>query len=287
MGQHLVRTLAERGHEVIALAGRRLSAVHGAAPISLDLADRAAVSRLPAADVIVHAATARPSPAPAGLEQMIRSNVMGTLNVLEHARETGVQRLIYCSTLSVYALPQAVPIQEDGRTYPVGGSDAHYAISKLAGELLCEQFRVGGAFECLSLRLARIYGPGETGGLLLEWMERARKGHDIVVFGDGGRSLDFLYIADAVRAIALAVESSASGVINVGTGEETTWRTLAATIAQVFAPSSGRAQIRYVGQAAATRCYLDTRRAESALGFRAEYSLADGLAVLRDSVVPV
>ena len=283
IGRRLVRCLLAAGHPVVA-ATRRPGVLRDidvqVAP--LDIGDRRGLAGLPGEiDVVVHAAAERLDSKTdwLTLAKVVRVNTLGTLNMLEYAERHHVKRFVYCSTLSAYALPQSVPIREDGLTYPAQGPDSFYAISKLAGELLCARLHQEGRLACYCLRLARVYGPEESPqSLLSSWVQRTSKGEEIVVHGDGQRSLDFLYVDDAVRAIAVAVESDWNGgVVNIGSGVETTWRSLAEAIVEVFSPPGRRAPVRYVPEGPRTRCYLDISQARTSLGFVPRYSLKDGL----------
>lgn len=289
VGRRLVPLLLAAGHSVV--AGTRhpeMVSDIGARVIRLDLTDRDTLTALPReVDVIVHAATERLDSKTDWLSraEMVRVNTLGTLNMLEYAETCHIKRFVYCSTLSVYALPQMVPIQEDGWTYPVQAADSFYGISKLGGELLCARLQQEGRLKCHCLRLGRIYGPGENPQSLLSlWVQRASEGEEIVVYGDGQRSLDFIYIEDAICGIVAAVESDwEGGVVNVGSGVETTWRSLAETVVEVFSPPESRAPVRYVSAGARTRCYLDISQARAVLGFVPRFSLKEGLLAWRAS----
>lgn len=283
VGRRLVAALCDAGHEVVA-ATRRPEAMSGACSqvVALDITDRGAFGALPAGiETIVHAAVERPRETGglAGLAMAIQVNTLGTINVLQYAEASAVKKVVYCSTLAVYALPQPLPISEGGSTYPVQGRDGYYAISKLGGELACARSQHEGRLTCVCLRLGRIYGPGEPANTLLDlWTRQARRGEEIVVYGTGDRSLDFIYIDDAVRGIRAGVECGAiGGVFNIGSGVETTWRGLAEAIAEVFAAPGRRAPIRYVGDGPELRCYLDVREAAERLGFAVRVSLREGL----------
>jgi UDP-glucose 4-epimerase len=283
LGRRLVLTLLQAGHSVVA-AGRDLQRLtySGAHAVALDVTEPAAFSRLPTGiDSIVHAAVERPKQQSgwAGLATALRVNTLGTLNVLEYAQAHRINKVMYCSTLVVYALPQPLPICENGPTYPVRGEDSYYGISKLAGELICARSSQEGRVNSLCLRLGRIYGPGEAAGSLLKlWAQQVCLGEELVVYGDGERSLDFIYVDDAARAISMALETDwAGGTVNVSSGVETTWRNLAETIGEVFSPPGRPAVIRYVAQGDRTRCYLDIAKAEQLLGFAPQFSLREGL----------
>jgi len=279
----LLPVLVAGGHSVVA-ATRRPEALGdlGTEVVLLNLADRKTFAALPRdVDVVVHAAARRLDSEKNwdGIVEMVRVNTLGTLNMLEYSESCGIKRFVYCSTMSVYALPQPVPIREDGPTYPAQGLDSFYGISKLGGELVCARLQQEGRLACQCLRLGRVYGPEESPQSLLSlWVREASEGKEIVVYSDGERSLDFIYIDDVIRGIIAAIESNwAGGVLNLGSGVETTWRRLAEAIVEVFSPPDSPAPVRYVPTGNRTRCYLDISQARTALGFVPRYSLKDGL----------
>jgi UDP-glucose 4-epimerase len=137
---------------------------------------------------------------------------------------------------------------------------------------------------CTSLRLGRLFGPGEAGGLLAEWRAKAERGEELLVYGDGQRSLDFLYIDDAARAVLAALTAEwEGGVLNIGSGVETTWRMLAEAVADLFAPPPARSPVRCVPEGDRTRCALDIAAARAQLGFPPRVGLRDGLLAWRDA----
>lgn len=283
LGRWLVPALLREGHAVVA-AARSAEALpeDKAMVVPLDVTDRESFAQLPAGiDTIIHAATLRPNEQAGwvGVAAAIEANILGTLYLLEYAAAHHTQKIVYCSTLAVYGLPQRLPIREDGPTYPIQAPDSHYAISKLAGELLCTRAHVERRVSCLCLRLARIYGPGENpNSLLSRWIREAREGREIVVHGNGERSLDFIYIEDAVRSICLAVRAEGvDGIVNVGSGVEVTWRLLAENVVELFSPAGRRTAIRYISHGDQTRCYLDVEKARAALGFTTRFSIVEGL----------
>ncbi len=291
IGRRLVRALFARGHSVVAATHRPQPADDPEVQtVTGDLKDGRGLSAWPKdVEIIVHAAADRLDSDTdwASVADLLRVNTLGTLHVLSYAEMIGVKRIVYCSSLAVYALPQPLPIQEEGATYPVQAPDSFYGISKLGGELLCARLQHEGRLSCLCLRLARVYGPEEDPNTLLSrWVRSAGEGRSFAVYGDGKRSLDFLYIEDAVQGLVAAVESpSASGVMNLGSGRETTWRELAQTVIEVFAQPKSTRLVRYVPEGSLTRCFLDISKASGALGFSARYSLRDGLIAWRDTAL--
>jgi UDP-glucose 4-epimerase len=202
-------------------------------------------------------------------------NVIGTINVLEAARRTGARVVLASTGGAIYGECER-PAPESAERRPL----APYGVSKLAAEeyLAAEERRNGGGH--VSLRYGNVYGPrqdphGEAGVVAI-FFGRLARNEPLRIFGDGRQTRDYIYVADVVAATLAAAEGEA-GVFNVGTGRETSVLELADACARVagvevereFAPArAGELQ----------RSFLDPALAESALGFRAQTLLGDGLA---------
>ncbi|MBI4370276.1 MAG: NAD(P)-dependent oxidoreductase [Elusimicrobia bacterium] len=289
IGRPLIQKLAQAGYFIISVSRR------GRGPespcvqhVSLDINDPEAFHQLSGpVDVVIHAATQRMSDRDgrAGIEALVRTNILGTWNMLESAKSLGAKKVIYCSSLSVYQLPQPLPIAEEGFTYPVELPDSYYGISKLSGELLGSHFCRKQGIKWINLRLGRVYGPGEASESLLgQWIRSAQNSQEIVIYGDGRRSMDFIYLDDAVEAIVMAVNSSGyQGTLNISHGTETTWRELASAVIGVFSKSGKQSSLKFEPQGSRVRCYLDVSKARRELGFSARFSLDGGLTAWSES----
>ncbi len=201
-------------------------------------------------------------------------NVVGTIRVLEAAREHGAQ-VIFASTGGAIYGECTRPATEDDPRLPV----APYGTSKLAGEeYLASWNRLYGARH-VTLRLGNVYGPrqdphGEAGVVAI-FLSRIRDARAATIFGDGHQTRDYVAVADVVRAFVAAVGAE-GGVFNVGTGRETSvldlWQgCLEATGVEAEAvheaPRLGELQ----------RSVLDPARAARDLGWQAELALPEGL----------
>ena len=202
------------------------------------------------------------------------TNVLGTLRVLELAREHDAQ-VVFASTGGAIYGECERPATEAAERQPV----SPYGTSKLAAEeYLAAWNRLYGTSH-VALRLGNVYGPrqdphGEAGVVAI-FLSRIRDGVPATIFGDGSQTRDYVFVEDVVRAFVAAVGAD-GGVFNVGTGIETSVRELwqgctdaAGVAAEVAhdAPRLGELQ----------RSSLDPGRAERALGWRAEVDLPGGL----------
>jgi UDP-glucose 4-epimerase len=149
-------------------------------------------------------------------------NVVGTLNVLQAARETAVKRLVYASSSSVYGNSQELPKVESMAVNPL----SPYAISKLAGEQYCQTFWRLYGFETVCLRYFNVFGPRQDptshySAVIPKFIRAALRGEPLIIHGDGRQSRDFTYVSNVVSANLLACTGpEAPGqVMNVSCGE--------------------------------------------------------------------
>jgi UDP-glucose 4-epimerase len=219
------------------------------------------------------------------------SNAVATLRVLEAATAAGVEKLVNASSACVYGQALHTPQAEDG--HPTRPNWA-YGVSKLAAEHYCRIFHEAGSLRTTSLRFAIIYGEREWCGRVITMnLRRALRGLPPVVFGKGDQVRDFTYVGDAVRCHRLALESGAADglAFNVATGVGTDVAGLARLCARVTRVA-GEPLFEDTAEGETSRAMpdrirlpqelkmmvLDPTRAHEVLGFRAQTSLADGLA---------
>jgi UDP-glucose 4-epimerase len=154
----------------------------------------------------------------------VETNVLGTLNVLQAAANAGVRKLVFASSAAIYGDDPPVPTPETAVPKP----KSPYAITKLDGEYYCEIFEREGWLKTAALRFFNVFGPGQDpnspyAAAVPAFLRRAMRGERLAIFGDGEQSRDFIYVKDAVSALAFAAEKShLTGAINCGYGGATT-----------------------------------------------------------------
>ncbi len=292
IGSALARERAAAGERVRVLddfsTGRR-ERVSGHPLIDVregDIRDRAAVREaLAGVSRVAHLAALASVPrAELDPEAAARVNVDGTLVVLAESRRAGVSALVYASSCSVYGDAGERPIAESNPLTP----RSVYAVTKLAGERhVLLHHRTGGP-PAVALRFFNVYGPGQPAdspysGVLARFSAQALAGERSEIHGDGGQTRDFVFVADVVHALVLALEGAAGEpgghVFNVGTGRSASvreiWRLVAEAAGAAPAPTFGPVRAGDMRHAAA-----DTRRAAELLGFRARVSLREGIGAL-------
>lgn len=196
-----------------------------------------------------------------------RSNVLGSLKLLEACRRAGVRRVLFASTGgALYGEPEGGrPATESHPTNPV----SPYGCAKLSIEKYLHFYRVVHGFEVQVLRYANVYGPGQNGlgeaGVVAIFAEAILAGRIPKIRGDGEQTRDYVFVADVVETAARALASGKSGTWNVGTGVETSVNRLF----ELLAPALGfRGKPEYVPLAPGEqrRSVLDGSAARRDLG---------------------
>src|SRR2546426_12138360 len=296
IGSNLVDALVARGDEVTVVddlsTGRRenLTAAldAGARLLESDVRDRDAMGDVfeqAQPEVVFHLAAqidVRKSAADPATDARI--NVEGTINLLEATRAAGVERFVNTSTGgAVYGEGRIVPAREDHPVAP----EAPYGQSKFAAEGYCELFGRLHGLSTISLRYGNVYGPrqdplGEAGVIAI-FCGRLIAGERPIVFGDGLQTRDYIHVDDVVTANLAAVDSDASGPVNIGTGIETTVLQLVEALAPL-ADASFEPDHRPERPGEVRRIALDCTRARDVLGWEAQVALEDGLTQTLESV---
>jgi len=149
-----------------------------------------------------------------------RSNVDGTVSVLEAARLHGVKKLVYAASSSCYGIPDRYPTNESADIRP----EYPYALTKYAGEEYVLAWGKIYKLPVIALRLFNVYGPrsrtsGTYGAVFGVFLAQKLAGKKFTVVGDGKQSRDFVFVKDVARAFRMAANSPYTGeVFNVGTG---------------------------------------------------------------------
>jgi len=187
-------------------------------------------------DYVFHEA-AIPS-VPRSIKDPIKSNytnVNGTLNVLVAARDSGVEKVVYASSSSVYGDTPVLPKKEDMKPSPL----SPYAVSKLVGEYYCQVFTEVYGLSTVSLRYFNVYGPwqdpsSEYAAVIPKFITRVSNGESPIVFGDGKQTRDFTFIRDVVNANIFAMKSKACGVFNIAGGKRISIDELAQLVMKII-----------------------------------------------------
>lgn len=205
-------------------------------------------------------------------------NVLGTVNVLEAARRARVRRLVYISTGgAAYGDTDVLPTPED---HPARATSP-YGVSKVAAERYVDCWAGLTGSSALSLRLANVYGPRQNplgeAGVIAIFVHRLLSGQPCVVNGDGEQTRDYVYVEDVADAVSRALaRPDAAGVVNVGTGVETSVNELYRRLA-LAAGVSRPAERGPARPGEQRRSVLDPGRAKVLLGWVPATPLDEGI----------
>ena len=246
IGSNLVDALLTKGYAVRVLddlsTGKRSNLPLDNPKVELiegDVADAALVARaMHGCNAVVHLAAV--ASVQASVDDPVRthqSNFIGTLNVCEAMRETGVKRVVFASSAAVYGNNgEGESIAEDTLKSPL----TPYASDKLASEYYLDFYRREHGLEPIIFRFVNIFGPRQDpsspySGVISIFSERAEKGLPITVFGDGEQTRDFLYVGDLVKILVQAIELNKveAGAVNVGLNQATSLNQMLKALGEV------------------------------------------------------
>ena len=291
VGSHIIDALLVEGaREVIALdnlvRGNRQNLAGALASgrvqlIEGDVADRALVNNLvEGCDYVFHEAALRITACAADPQAAHDVMFTGSFNVLQAAVKHGVKKVIAASSASVYGEPDYLPIDEK---HPFNNRTL-YGAAKVANEQVLRSFNDMYGLPYVALRYFNLYGPrmdmtGVYTEVMIRWLDRIEAGEAPLIFGDGEQSMDFVYIADCVRANILALKSDVSDeVFNVATGLETSLNGLCRAILAEAGRPDLTPQYREERKVNPVRRRRgSTLKAKAGLGFESQVELAEGL----------
>jgi nucleoside-diphosphate-sugar epimerase len=274
IGGQLVPALAAADHDVFALVRDASRAPADATAVAADLSLPLRADELPRVDAIVHLAQAN-VPFPDRAHELYRVNTVSTQELLELARTTGAGHFVYASSGSVYGLGDGV-VDEDT---PRRAGD-FYAVTKRSAELLVEAYRP--YLATAILRPFAPYGPTQHGRLIPNLVRSVREGVPVRLNEGGRPRMTPIYVDDAVRAFAAALELDGHHVVNVAGDEAAGIDDLARTIGEAV----GREPVFEPGGGAPGDLVADNRRLRELLAPGPLVPLADGLRATALAPVP-
>lgn len=300
IGVYTVQAFLDAGYEVVATGRNQRFADHykslGVPYIGFELGDENAVDALPLnVDVVAHIAGRLPANSTSGLlpedddaADYIKENTLSVAHLLRWAVVNGVKRVI--STTS-YADVQnrwscGEPIEEEwNRDFRLYGDHAAYVISKNAACDLLLYYNNQHNMKNVIFRLPPVYGVGPHLSLNVNgrrkrsgigrFIDLAKEGESIVVYGDGRDYRDIVYVKDVAAAFVLAAQSpSAEGLYNIGSGVTVSLLDQAKAIAKVFAGSKGQSEVLLDAKCenGIISYGMDISKADQHFGYRPVYS---------------
>src|SRR3990167_8265641 len=290
IGSHLSELLISKGHEVLAvdnLASGRLENLKGVVShprfkfAEADIRDESSLRPLfEGVDWVFHlAGLADIVPSIEMPAQYYSTNVTGTFNVLECARQCGVKRFLYAASSSSYGIPDMYPTPESSPIKP----QYPYALTKYMGEELVLHWAKVYKFPTVSLRLFNVFGTrsrttGAYGAVFGVFLAQKLNGRPFTVVGDGTQTRDFTYVTDVAEAFLCAAESGIAGeAMNVGSGNHYSVNRLVELLG---------GDIEYIpkrpGEPDCT--FADTAKIKKMLNWQAEISFEEGVKKLLERI---
>jgi UDP-N-acetylglucosamine/UDP-N-acetylgalactosamine 4-epimerase len=207
------------------------------------------------------------------------SNVTGTLNVLLSARDSGVRRVIFASSSSVYGSNRTLPKSEDLALAPI----SPYAVSKIAGEGYCRSFWEVYGLETVALRYFNVFGPrqdprSQYSAVIPKFITAFLNGEQPTVYGDGNQTRDFTYVGNVADGTlrAMKADDIAGKTFNIACGEQISINTLLDDLRRLIGRDIA---VRYVDSrpGEVMHSHADISRAEKEFGYRPEIAFDEGL----------
>jgi GDP-L-fucose synthase len=283
LGSAVVNKLRTHGYEKIVAPRSR----------NYDLRDQEAIVRLykdAKPQVVIHLAAVvggiganRANPG-----RFFYDNAVMGIQMMEYARQFGVEKFVALGTICAYPKFASVPFKEEDlwNGYPEE-TNAPYGLAKKMMLVQAQAYRVQYGFNAIYLLPVNLYGPRDNFDLetshvipaLIRKCVEAKENNDeqIVLWGDGTPTREFLYVEDAAEAIVLATERyNGNEPVNLGTGDEICIRDLAQFIAEEVGFSGSIVWDTMKPNGQPRRC-LDVTRAKALFGFEAEYRLREGI----------
>jgi UDP-glucose 4-epimerase len=296
IGSHIVEYLLRQGFEVVVLdnfSSGRLENIADALNnknchlIEGDIRDLAVVKRaMSGVDAVFHEAAL--ISIPHSIENPILTsevNIIGTLNLLKTAADSGVKRFVFASSAAVYGEALTAEKVESAETSP----SSPYGVSKLACEKYLKVFFETNGLETISLRYFNVYGSRQNsdvssqyGGVIPIFLNRLLNNLSPVIYGDGEQTRDFVFVQDVVQANMCALNSNnAKGdVFNVGSGTRTSINQVANLLKLVL----NKPDIPNIHEEPRVgdvkHCYANISKAASMLNWTPKCSFEEGISAL-------
>jgi len=285
IGSNITERLVADGHEVTVLdnlhTGNEANVSAVKDKIKIVKADSGKVADIGEKfDIILHQGVYSSSPMYKENKHLTATVIDEMISILEYARENGT-KVVFASSSSVYN--QNNPPHKEDMEIKVTDyyTEGRYAMERVA-QLYHELYGI----KVIGLRYFSIYGPhekfkGKYANLITQFLWAMKKGEDIVVFGDGKQTRDFVYIGDVVEANIKAMNSEIGfGVFNVGTGGSVTINEMIEMLGKKLGKQPKIEHIENKIKNYVAHTQADVSLAEQRLGFRAKIPLEKGIELL-------
>ena len=294
IGSHLCEYLLGSGHKVVCVDNfnsfydpgikeQNLSAIMNNEAFNLEKADIRDKARMAEIfkennpDLVIHLA-AMPGVRPSIKDPFLYYdvNVNGTLTVLETMRLSGVRRMIFASSSSVYGNNSKIPFSESD---PVDSPISPYASSKRACELLCSTWHSLYQFEIFCLRFFTVYGPRQRPDLAIHsFTNKILDNSPLQIYGDGSSFRDYTYIEDVLQGINNAINRlKGFNIYNIGESRKVLLSEVIETIENALGKKAVKEYLPFqAGDVNAT--FADISKARQELNYNPSFDFREGIA---------
>jgi UDP-glucose 4-epimerase len=290
IGSHLSERLLKMGHEVVILDNLscgRLENIQSFSDhpnlvvVNENIVERESIApSFDGVDWVFHlAGIADIVPSIEQPDAYFQNNVVGTLNILQCAKEASVKKIVYAASSSSYGIPDQYPTPENSPIQP----QYPYALTKYMGEELTMHWSQVYGLPAISLRLFNVYGPrsrttGAYGAVFGVFLAQKLNNKPFTVVGDGKQTRDFTYVTDVAEAFIEAAASNVSGeAMNIGSGHHYSVNRLVELLGGevVYIP-------KRPGEPDCT--FADTGKITTMLGWKPQVSFEDGVKNMLDVI---
>lgn len=285
IGSHLVDRLLQDGYEVVVIDHRLAGKPHIAESdavtyIEMDISDPALeqVFLDTRPDVVFHLAAQ--ISVTQSLEDPVADamvNIVGAIKVLDYAKDVGVKKFVFTSSGgAIYGDHPERPTPEIMHAQPL----SPYGIAKQSFEHYLEHYAEVHGVDFVAVRFSNVYGPrqmpGGYAGVISIFIDHLLHGKTPTIFGDGTSTRDYVYVEDAVDAMVKAAESTSIGIVNIGTGVETSVNDLWNILREIHGGADD-AMYAPARPGEVYRSVIYAEKAEEHIGWTVQTALADGL----------
>ena len=231
------------------------------------------VEALSGAKRVVHLAGLVAGPANGNPHAAVSVNIAGCANVFEACVRNAVERVVYASTFFVFEDCGLEVATEDARLDVT--SMGPFARSKYVCEQIARDYQKKHKLSLAGLRFGSVYGAGKGSNVVNDFVDQAVRGEEIVIWGEGKRHRQFIYIADIADSVACALVSQATGEFNIAGAEQTTTRQVLEIIKDRLPSTKVSYDTTKPEKVQPYRMSLD--RTERELAWRPQTSIAAGI----------
>jgi nucleoside-diphosphate-sugar epimerase len=294
IGARVSEMLIEQGHVVTGVDNlndaydvrmkeyrlRKLQALPGFTFQKLNISERGSVEKLPAFDAVINlAARAGVRDSVADPWAFMETNLTGTLNLLELARQRGMKKFVQASTAGIYGANPPLPTPETAESdHPL----QPYAASKKSAEVLCHAYHFIHGLDVTIFRYFTVYGPaGRPDMVMFRFVKWISEGQSVHLYGTGEQSRGFTYLDDIARGTILGLQPMGYEIINLG-GHETISINQMVAMLEELTGKKAQLQRHPAHPADILANWADISKAKRLLGWEPQMDLVEGMKHLVD-----